>query len=103
VTWRCVIGGSIAKRENRVVPLVIAALCVSSTAWSQERFAELRSRDSLSFTMPRDFAPVVVVTNPDVEYQFAMKSRVVKAEIRYAIFAPMQTSSLRSSWVETIC
>jgi hypothetical protein len=46
---------------------------------------------------------VAVVTNPDVQYQFAMRSKVVKAEIRYAIFPVMQSPSLSATWLETIC
>jgi len=92
-----------ATRENRIVRLVLGALCLSSSAWSQERFADLLLRDSLSFSVPKDFASVAVVTNPDVQYQFAMKSKVVKVEIRYAIFPVMQASSLSANWLETIC
>ena len=79
------------------------ALCWSGTASSQERFADLLLKDSLSFALPRDFVPVAVVTNPDVRYQFAMKSQVAKAEVRYAIFPVMQSPSLSATWLETIC
>ncbi len=83
-----------------IIRLVFIALCLSGTAGSQERFADLLLKDSLSFALPNDFVPVAVVANPDVRYQFAMKSKVAKAEIRYAIFPVMQSTSL---WLETIC
>ena len=87
----------------RLIRLVLIALCLSSTAWSQQRFADLLLKDSLSFARPPGFVPVAVVTNPDVQYQFAMKSNVVKAEIRYAIFPAMQNRSLSATWLETLC
>ena len=83
-----------------IIRLVFMALCLSGTASSQERFADLLPKYSLSFALPNDFVPVAVVANPDVRYQFAMKSKVVKAEIRYAIFPVMPSTSL---WLETIC
>jgi hypothetical protein len=92
-----------ATRGSRIVRLGLGALCLSGPAWSQERFADLLLRDSLSFSVPKDFTPVAVVTNPDVRYQFAMKSKLVKAEIRYAIFPPIQSGSPAASWLETIC
>src|SRR5207244_7097765 len=61
------------KRVGWIVSL--AAALSSGAAWSQESFAALLLKNSLSFTLPRDYSPVAVVANPEVLYQFAMKSR----------------------------
>ena len=72
------------KRLGVMVGLALGLL--NGTARSQENFAALLLKNSLSFTQPNEFSAVAVVDNPDVRYQFAMRSTVAKAEIRYAIF-----------------
>ena len=89
------------KRMSWLVSL--AAACSSSVAWSQEGFAALLAKDSLSFSLPKGFAAVAVVANPDVQYQFAMKSSVVKAEIRYAIFPSSNNAQFAEMFLQTIC
>src|SRR5947199_382205 len=89
------------KRMSWLVSL--AAACSSSVAWSQEGFAALLAKDSLSFSLPKGFAAVAVVANPDVQYQFAMKSSVVKAEIRYAIFPSSNNPHFSEKFRQTIC
>src|SRR5205814_5550015 len=52
---------------------------------------------------PRDYSPVAVVANPDVLYQFAMKSRAAKVEIRYAIFPSSNNPEVGAAFLQTIC
>ncbi len=89
---------------NRIGWIVsLVAAFSTSAAWSQESFAALLLKDSLSFTLPREFSPVAVVDNPDVRYQFAIKSRVLKVEIRYAIFPSSNNSEVGAAFLQTIC
>jgi hypothetical protein len=81
----------------------LAAELVGGSAWSQESFASLLLEDSLSFTLPKGFSPVPVVSNGDVHYQYAMKAPAVKAEIRYAIFPSSPNEQFAASFLETIC
>jgi len=89
------------KRVGWIVSL--AAALSSGAAWSQESFAALLLKNSLSFTLPRDYSPVAVVANPDVLYQFAMKSRAAKVEIRYAIFPSSNNPEVGAAFLQTIC
>ncbi len=85
-------------------PLAAAllALLLSRAASSQETFTTLLLKDSLSFTLPTEFAAVPVIDNPDVRYQFAMRSSAVKAEIRYSIFPASPSEQYAATWLQTI-
>src|SRR5438046_9031724 len=88
------------KRVGWIVSL--AAALSSGAAWSQESFAALLLKNSLSFNLPRDYSPVAVVANPDVLYQFAMKSRAAKVEIRYAIFPRLNNQEVGAAHLHTV-
>src|SRR2546422_9803899 len=89
------------KRMSWLVSL--AAACSSSMAWSQESFAALLAKDSLSFSLPQGFAAVAVVANPDVQYQLAIKSRVGKDELRYAIFPTSNNAQFSEMFLQASC
>jgi len=50
-------------------------------------FNKLLDDHNMRFIMPKDFSPVPVVENEDVIYQYAIKSKKVKLELRYSIFS----------------
>ncbi|PYP96695.1 MAG: hypothetical protein DMD34_05015 [Gemmatimonadetes bacterium] len=89
------------KRLGVMVGLALGLL--NGTARSQENFAALLLKNSLSFTQPNEFSAVAVVDNPDVRYQFAMRSTVAKAEIRYAIFPSSNNDEVAAGFLQTIC
>src|SRR5438034_2467163 len=81
----------------------LASGLLNGTARSQENFAALLLKNSLSFTQPNEFSAVAVLDNPDVRYQFAMRSTVAKAEIRYAIFPSSNNDEVAAGFLQTIC
>src|SRR5437764_4388 len=63
-------------RMKRMSWLVsVAAACSSSVAWSQETFAALLAKDSLSFSLPKGFAALAAVADRP-------RGRVPRAEVQ---------------------
>jgi hypothetical protein len=55
-------------------------------------FARLIHANALRFALPPGFSPTPIVVNEDVVYDFAVKSKTKKLEIRYHIW-PLKPSS----------
>ena len=64
-------------------------LFVSTFCFSDElsTFQQICEKTDMTFTIPDGFMPVKVKKNPDVLYQYAVKHKSKKVEIRYSIFS----------------
>ena len=60
-----------------------SALCVSCAS---NNFLKLCNYSDMTYSIPEGFKPVEVKQNPDLTYQYAVKHKNKKLEIRYSIF-----------------
>jgi hypothetical protein len=91
---------------KNIVLSILFVIAISVNSFAQESFSELLTKCSLSFTFPNSFLPLEVKENPDVRYQFAMKSKTENIEIRYSIFsfAEMHNNNdIYETFLQTIC
>lgn len=66
---------------------LIAALLFGSTAGNgqNKKFEEALQKGNLDFKMPGNFDTVSIISNPDMNYELALKSKTKDLEIRYSI------------------
>jgi len=77
------------KRRHRVFLILLVLLVMNSDTRSQQLpagFQQLLKRSSMTFAVPPGCASTQVVPNEDVMYDYAMKSKSMKLEIRYRIW-----------------
>lgn len=68
--------------------LAVAMIAAVVTVHAQSlpaKFQELLTQNNMQFTVPADFAPTAIIENDNVQYDFAIRSRSKKMEIRYLI------------------
>lgn len=63
--------------------VVTSSLCFSCTTYN---FLKLCKYSDMTYSKPEGFKPAEVKQNPDLVYQYAVKHRDKKLEIRYSIF-----------------
>jgi len=76
------------QRKSCALVFLVLLLSCPKCLYAQDsasNFQRLLEQNSLQFSMPPDFWAVRVHSNPDVAYDFAMCSTVMKLEIRYRI------------------
>jgi hypothetical protein len=60
----------------------MSALCLSCAS---NKFLKLCNYSDMTYSIPEGFEPVEVKQNPDLAYQYAVKHKIKKLEIRYSI------------------
>lgn len=74
---------------KRVFILTCCLLLSCMSSFSQDKlpetFADLLARAKMSFTTPKDYVETVIVENPHMNYDYAVKHPTEKFEVRYAV------------------
>mgnify|MGYP001271402590 CR=1 FL=1 len=77
---------------------LIVILLLPATANEVNNFTEILNEHRMIFCMPKDYEQTKVVKNDDVAYQFAIKSKKIKLEIRYAVFSLKEQLKEYEKW-----
>ena len=86
-------------KHNFIITLlsaIIFSISISASANEQEKFNQLIEDNNMIFNMPKDFTPTPVVDNEDVSYQFAIKHKKKKLQVRYSVW-PVEEDYYKNS------
>ena len=67
------------------IVLFVFSAMVNAGEKDESGFSDIVEDSELVFLLPNDFNVIGIVENPDVEYQYAIKHKTEKLEIRYVI------------------
>lgn len=80
-----------------LLPLIIT-LSIPANSDVLNSFSQILKEHSMIFTMPKEFKQIPVKENDDVLYQYAVKSKKNKLEIRYSVFSLKQRVKEYEEW-----
>lgn len=66
-----------------LIPILLLGFINSNS--QNKKFEDLLQKGSLNFKMPDNFDTISAVSNPDMNYELALKSKTKDLEIRYSI------------------
>jgi hypothetical protein len=75
-----------------VVVILLFAITESQTQSLPTGFQQLLKRTAMLFAVPPDFTAIPIVANGDVAYDYGVKSKTMKLEIRYRVW-PIESRS----------
>lgn len=77
---------------------ILTALSLPAAAGQGDNFTKILDGHRMIFQMPDNYTETEVKKNEDVSYEFAVKSKKNKLEIRYAVFSLIQDVKEYQEW-----
>lgn len=77
---------------------LIITLSIPANSNELNSFSQILKEHGMIFTMPKEFKQIPVKENEDVLYQYSVKSKKNKLEIRYSVFSLKQRLKEYEEW-----